>query len=218
MTSAPSPGNGQSQPASGPLLQLLASALQLWVRQQCEAVGSLEIELLGSSLQLLRGRLDGVRVLARQVTYRNLDLEQVELTSSPLELQLSSLWRGQPLQLRQEFRIRGRVGFTPAGLQRSLVRPAWRPLADRLVDQLLGITPLVGLRIDADRLVFTARPIGGGNPLERHTTLQVEAGGLRITPEEGSPALLPIDPSIQLERVNLEEGLLILRGSAAITP
>lgn len=207
-----------STPASGPLLQLLASALRLWVSQQCDGVDSLEIELQGSARQLLRGRLEGVRVLARRITYRDLDLEQVELVSSPLELQLSSLWRGQPLQLHQPFRISGRIGFSAEGLCRSLARPAWQPLADRLADQLLGTTPLLGLYIDADRLVFTARPTGEGDLIERPTTVQVEAEGLRITPAEGSGTLLPMDPAIQLERVGLETGLLVLEGQADVTP
>jgi hypothetical protein len=218
MSPSPAPGTDPPTAASGPLLQLLASALKLWVRQQCEGVGSLEIQLLGSSMQLLRGKLAGVQVHARQVTYRGLDLERVDLTSSALDLQLSPLWRGQPLQLRQPFRISGRVGFSPAGLCHSLARPAWRTLADQLADQLLGITPLVGLRIEADRLVFAARPIGAGPLVERRTTLQAEPGGVRITPDDGKAALLPIDPAIQLDEVQLETGLLFLAGRAEVSP
>ncbi|MDI9405752.1 MAG: DUF2993 domain-containing protein [Chitinophagaceae bacterium] len=218
MTPLPAPATDPPPAASGPLLQLLASALKLWVRQQCETVGSLEIQLLGSSVQLLRGRLAGVKVLARQVTYRGLDLERVELTSSALELQLSPLWRGQPLQFRQPFQISGRVAFSPAGLCRSLARPAWRALADPLADQLLGITPLVGLRIEADRLVFAARPIVAGPLVERPATLQAVPGGLRITPDDGNAALLPIDPAIALDQVLLEAGQVVLTGQAAVSP
>jgi len=29
----------------GPVMQLLASGLQLWVRQQCQSIGSLDIQL-----------------------------------------------------------------------------------------------------------------------------------------------------------------------------
>ncbi|MEX0588989.1 MAG: DUF2993 domain-containing protein, partial [Cyanobium sp.] len=52
---------------AGPLMQLLASGLQLWIRQQCQTIGSLDIQLEGSALQLLRGRLAGVQLMARRV-------------------------------------------------------------------------------------------------------------------------------------------------------
>ncbi|MFL0763640.1 MAG: DUF2993 domain-containing protein, partial [Prochlorococcus sp.] len=50
----------KSSPGTGPLLQILASGLQIWIRRQCDAVGELKLELHGSALELLRGRLSGV--------------------------------------------------------------------------------------------------------------------------------------------------------------
>ena len=38
---APTPEATAAGQASGPLMQLLASGLQLWVRQQCDAIESL---------------------------------------------------------------------------------------------------------------------------------------------------------------------------------
>ena len=63
-------------------MQLLARGLQLWVRQQCQSIDSLEIRLEGSPLQLLRGRLAGVRLLARRVVYQQFHLVLVELAKT----------------------------------------------------------------------------------------------------------------------------------------
>lgn len=212
-------GDGPEADARSPLLQLLSSALQLWVRQQCQQVESLEIQLLGSALQLLRGRLSGVRVLARGVTYQDLDFEQVELTSSGLTLQIGNLWRRQPLQLQEAFRIRGRVRFSPEGLTRSLARQPWRPLADQLAEDLLGVTPLVALQIRGDRLIFCVQPLATSSPVELETHIQVEAAGLRILALHGSVnTLLPMDGSIELERASVQGGMVLIEGQAQVTP
>ena len=71
-------------------MQLLASGLQLWVRQQCDAIESLEIQLEGSALGLLRVKLAGVSLMARRVSYQQLELELVQLTSSPIEVTSAS--------------------------------------------------------------------------------------------------------------------------------
>lgn len=202
-----------------PVLQLLAAGLQLWVRQQCESVESLEVLLEGSALQLLRGRLEGVRVMARGVRYRKLQLELVELTSSGLQIQMGNLWRGRPLQLQQAFRISGLVSFTPEGLSRSLAQPEWRPLADQLAEELLGIAPLVKLAIRGDRLVFTAQAVGEARPVELETTLEASAGSVLINAAAGAVScLLPMDPAIQVDRATLEAGMVVLEGSASVTP
>ena len=202
-----------------PVLQLLAAGLQVWVRQQCESVESLEIQLQGSALQLLRGRLEGVRLLARGVSYRNLRLELVELSSTGLQVQMGNLWRGQPVQLQQTFRISGLVSFTPEGLSQSLAQPQWRPLADQLAEDLLGIAPLVRLRIRGDRLVFTAQAVGEPRPVELETTLQASEGSVLVTAAEGAvSSLLPMDPAVVVERAVLEAGMVVLEGNATVRP
>lgn len=202
-----------------PVLQLLAAGLQLWVRQQCESVESMEIQLQGSALQLLRGRLEGVRLFARRVSYRNLRLELVELSSASLQVQMGNLWRGQPVQLQQSFRISGLVSFTPEGLSQSLAQPQWRPLADQLAEELLGIAPLVRLAIRGDRLVFTAQAVGEPRPVELETTLQASAGSVLITAAEGAVScLLPMDPAVDVERAVLEAGMVVLEGNATVRP
>lgn len=202
-----------------PVLQLLGAGLQLWVRQQCESVESLEIQLQGSALQLLRGRLEGVRLLARGVSYRHLRLELVELSSAALQVQMGNLWRGQPLQLQQSFRISGLVSLTPEGLSQSLAQPQWRPLADQLAEELLGIAPLVGLGIRGDHLVFTAQAVGEHRPVELETTLRANEGSVLIAAAGGAVScLLPMDPAVVVERACLEAGMVVLEGSATVRP
>lgn len=82
--------------SSGPVLQLLASGLQFWIRQQCEAVESLELQLHGSAMALLRGRLEGVSLVARRVVFRELEIEMAELRSGPIAFQWASCSRDSP--------------------------------------------------------------------------------------------------------------------------
>lgn len=202
-----------------PVLRLLATALQLWLRQQCERLDSLELQLQGSAAGLWRGRLAGVRVRARGVRYQHLQLDLVDLTSGALRVQLGSLWRGQPVKLQEPFAVRGLVSFTAAGLNHSLAQPRWRPLADQLGEELLGITPLVGLRLGDNRLVLAAQGLGESSPVEVAATVEAGAGGLALVSEDGSHrSLVAMDPSLRVERAAIEAGLLVLEGEATVTP
>jgi hypothetical protein len=203
----------------GPLLRLFTAGLRLWLGRQCDQLDSLELELQGSAESLLRGRLAGVRVRARGVRYQHLQLELVDLTSGPLRVAMGSLWRGQPVQLQEPFEIQGVVGFSAAGLNHSLAQPRWRPLANQLAEDLLGVTPLVGLRLDDNRLVLAAQGLGESAPLELPTRPEVERGGLALVSEDGRQrSLLPMDSSLRLQRASLEAGLLVLAGQATVTP
>jgi hypothetical protein len=198
---------------SSPVLQLLASGLQFWIRQQCQAVESLELQLHGSSLGLLRGRLDGVSLVARGVVFTSLEIERVELRSDAIEVQVGNLLRGKAVQLEHPFNIEGTVAFSAGGLGRSLCTPHWRPLGDQLVDGLLGLTPLKSVSIERDRLVLQAQE-------HRCETIpRAVDGHLELCGEDGKPCVaLPADPNITIEEANLEGGLLQLQGRARVLP
>ncbi len=198
---------------SRPVLQLLASGLQFWIRQQCEAVESLELQLHGSSLGLLRGRLDGVSLVARRVVFSSLEIERVELRSDAIDVQVGNLLRGRAVQLDHPFNIEGTVVFSAGGLGRSLCTPHWRPLGDQLVDGLLGLTPLQSVSIERDRLVLQAQE-------HRCETIpRAVDGHLELCGEEGRPCVaLPADPNITIEDSNLVGGLLQLQGRARVSP
>jgi hypothetical protein len=200
------------QPA-GPVMQLLASGLQYWIRQQCEAVESLELQLHGSALALLRGRLEGVTLVARRVVFSSLDIEMVELRSAAIQVQVGKLLKGQALQLEHPFEIRGYAAFTGPGLSRSLSTPHWRGLGDALVDGLMGLSPLQSLQIERDRLVLAAQ----GRRCE--TVPSAVDGTLELRTEPNNHTFrLPGDPNIWIEEANLEGGMLQLHGTARVSP
>jgi hypothetical protein len=214
---AGSPGDGAA--GSGPVLNLLARGLELWLRQQCEAIERLEIRLQGSGLGLLRGRLDGVQLRARRVTYQAMEIEEVELRCDAIQVRMGSLVRNQAVTLEQPFRIQGLVSFSGDGLSRSLSTPAWRSLGDAMADDLLGLTPLAGLRILESRLLLRAFANGDREPVEREVRVRATEGTIELICGEGGPSTrLPMDPGIRIDQAELGAGLLHLQGEARVSP
>ena len=164
------------------MLALLARGLELWLRQQCEAIEDLEIRLEGSAAELLRGRLAGVRLTARRVVFQRLEIEQVNLRSEAIRVRMGALLRTRVVQLEQAFRVRGEVVFSTEGLGRSFGLAPWSALGDGLAQELLGLTPLGGIRIAEDRLILSA-VAGSDHPgesqaIELATAIQGQAAVL----------------------------------------
>ena len=95
-----------------PVLNVLAGALRLWIRSQCDSLGSLELALNGSTWSLLRGRLDGVTLKARDACFQGLPLQSVELCSGPIAVDMKLLSPGQMLTLQQPFQGIAQHRFT----------------------------------------------------------------------------------------------------------
>lgn len=203
--------------SGGPLLALLARGLEIWLRQRCQTVSELEIQLDGSMGALIRGQLRGVRLRARQVVFQNLSLDSVELRSEAIEVRMAGLLRGQSLRLEHPFRVRGAVRFTGEGLSRSLAMPEWRALADHLSAELIGVTPLESVTLKEESLILRASSQQGVSEVEARMELTPE--GPRLNPVDGRPPLpLPMDEAITLERAEVRAGRLELAGEASVRP
>ena len=205
--------------SSGPLLQLLASGLQLWVRQQCQSIDSLDIALQGSAFGLLRGRLAGVQLLARRAVFAHLPIEQVELTTEPITVHMGNLLQGQPVKLDQAFMIEGQLSFTAAGLTVLLSHPQWRDLAELLHEQVLGQLPLQQVRIEPERLVFVVQGTAPADRVALQVLLRAAGGTIELTSPAGELLCrLPMDPNITIARAWIEAGMVQLQGRARVSP
>ena len=204
---------------SGPVMQLLSGGLKRWLRSRCQKVEALEIQLHGSALQLLRGRLAGVTVQARRVQYQDLDIEQVDLRSGPIQVQMGNLLKGQSVQLHQRFQIQGTLSFTAEALTRTLAGPRWRALGDALAEQVLGVVPLQQLIVRNDALVLIAEGVPSGTPATMETLVVAAGGTVELRSRDGELRVpLPMDPNITIEEANLGGGMVQLQGTATVSP
>ena len=205
---------------SDPLLRLISSGLRLWISSRCDQVGELDLTLRGSSLALLQGRLEGADLKARQVRFDGLPLQFAEISSGPIQLDLSLLKPGRMLALRDPFQVNGTVTLPGVELNASLGSERWRDLADWMAEQLLGVTPLGALRIDNTVLELRAQVSAQTDPIRRRFRLQAEAGTVRFCPfDDDAPSTrLPMDPSIRITDVSLSAGQVTLTGVAHVKP
>ena len=207
------------QTSSGPVLQLLASGLQRWIRNRCDSVEELNLALQGSAIELLRGRLKGVSLEARRVSFEQLPLLRAELQSGELKTIFRPGQPNQPLQLRDPFNIEGEVVLRGTDLNKALASDRWRWLADLLAEQLMGLTPLRSMAIDNDRLVLTADVITGKDPVQRSFSLCADRGTIRVNNCDAEGELfLPMDPSIKIIDASLRGGQLLIKGNATVHP
>jgi len=200
-------------------MKLLASGLQLWIRQQCQSIESLDLELQGSAVGLLRGRIEGVQLLARRSVYQHLPIEQVQLLSEPISVQIRNVLKGQPVSLEQPFAVSGQLSFSADGLSNLFGHPHWRGMAEQLQEQLFGQVPLGHVRIEADRLVFVLQPSVARDQVELQVLPRAAAGTIELASPAGDSLFrFAMDPNITIERVWIEAGMVQLKGQARISP
>jgi hypothetical protein len=204
-----------------PLMTLLAGALKLWIRTRCDQLGSLELTLHGSAFTLMSGRLQGVSLIARDVGFKGLPLQHVQLRSGPITVDLNVLSPGQMLALQHPFQVEGEVSISGTALNDALLAEPWRWLGDSLAEQLMGLTTLGGLTIENDVMELQSAVVAHREPVRRCFRIDASDNTLRFRSQDAADAssmLLPMDPGIKITMASLQGGQLHLNGCADVTP
>ena len=204
-----------------PLMTLLAGALKLWIRTRCDQLGSLELTLHGSAFTLMSGRLQGVSLIARDVGFKGLPLQHVQLRSGPITVDLNVLSPGQMLALQHPFQVEGEVSISGTALNDALLAEPWRWLGDSLAEQLMGLTTLGGLTIENDVMELQSAVAANREPVRRCFRIDASDNTLRFRSQDAADAssmLLPMDPGIKITMASLQGGQLHLNGCADVTP
>ena len=197
---------------SGPALGVISQAIKLWLKSVCSQLEHLDLKLQGSLWRLLQGHLAGATVHAKGVVFQDLAIEQVELSSEPIDLDVGTLLKGQPLQLRQSFAVKGWVQFSESGLTRCLQSPALADFSAELSSVFLGGQPLQRFEIQADKVLLHST---AADPVSCQCVL--EAGDLSLRDQQKT-LVVPMDPAITLEQLELQAAQLTLRGRSVVSP
>jgi len=105
------------------ITKVLISAIKLWLRSQLNQVSHLEVQITASDRQLLSGCVPGVFISASHLVYKGLHITQIELQAENIQLNVSSILKGQPLQLSAIVPVVGKLMITEQNLNNSLSSP-----------------------------------------------------------------------------------------------
>jgi hypothetical protein len=181
----------------------------------------LELTLHGSAFTLMRGQLQGVTLMARDVGFKGLPLQHVQLRSGPIAVDVNVLSPGQVLSLQHPFQVEGEVSISGSALNDALLAEPWRWLGDWLAEQLMGLTTLGGLSIQNDVMALQSAVVAHREPVSRCFRIDASGNTLRFRSQdsaEDASILLPMDPGIKITDASLQGGQLHIQGCADVTP
>jgi hypothetical protein len=221
------------------ITKVLNSAIKLWLRTQLNQVSDLDVQIKASDRQLLSGCIPGVSISASKAVYRGIHITEIELYAEKIQLNVSSILRGQPLQLSEIVPVVGKLIVEEQDLNNSLSSPL---LLTAINDLLITVLPQSGVNsksltwrkitLDNQLLILHGITISDGqetffnihlglkllNGQELQFT-QVEIKSDEEVILEGyAPDIINLGTDVDIKEISLIPGQLICYGRININP
>lgn len=213
-----------------------------WIRSEVDSVDNLSVDILGSDNNLLNGRIETAKVSGDNLVYEDFYLSRVELEGKDIRLTVDDALNGGSLDLVEPVPVNAVIRLKEADLNRSLQAPQ---IQSQFADEMVEI-PFAGgepvafqlrepqVSILDGRLKIDALLNSGGAdvPVSVTTGLSVQNGTQLLLrnptwlSEDGSRSpiagldgvAVDLGPDVLIDRLELDAGELVYRGTITIQP
>lgn len=172
---------------------VLSPACRAWLRTQVSHVDDLQVDISGTSIQIISGTIPRVAVVAVGAIYQGLSLGSINLVAENIRVNLPQVIKGQPLGLLEPIAVTANVKFSERELQTSLAAPIlFQAITDLFTQILATNTQQSPWLIDLDHVQIVPQTlILAGNLTINSQTSPIEIS-MGIAIFEGH--LLQLDP------------------------
>ncbi|WP_320674837.1 DUF2993 domain-containing protein [Prochlorococcus sp. MIT 1341] len=202
---------------SDPLLNILAKGLKIWIRSKCESVADLSLVINGSGLELLRGNLSGVSVNAREISFRGLQIDDVEIQSNSLKLSYNLKKINKLVSLNEPFHINGCIKLSNAGINEFFSSESFNNLGQTVLDKLFGSVSFFKANIKDDSLFLKVIKDTNSEMIEDRFTIRSDNKTILIF-NECKEFSLPMDSSISIKTAYIYQDSLCIDAEAEVRP
>ena len=200
----------------GALLTVFEKGIKIWVKSKCNQIQDLELDISGSDLSFLKGKISNINIRGKEINFMDLPIKNVELTSSEINIELKGLYK---INFKEGFKVFGSIEFNGKLLKEALTSGRWNYLGEWFSKELLGMNHLIDLKINNQELEIHATDETQTNIRKALFSISQKSGKILLTNQANKKEnLLPSDQSINIDDTFLKNGNLTINGYAIVTP
>ncbi|MDB9473917.1 DUF2993 domain-containing protein [Dolichospermum circinale] len=221
------------------ITKVLTSAIKLWLRTQLSHVSDLDVQIKASDRQFISGSIPGVSIYASKAVYQGLHITEIELYAEKIQLNVSSILRGQPLKLSAIVPVVGKLIVEEQDLNNSLSSPLLLTAISDLLIRLLPQSELNSQSLTWRKITFDNQLLilHGTTTSDTHETFfnihldlkllngqelqftQVEIKGDQgVILERYAPDMINLGTDVDIQEISLKPGQLTCYGRININP
>lgn len=207
------------------LTTLLTPALKVWLSSQLETVQGLQIKLVSTDQQLLRGIISKVSLTSDFAIYQGLNFDQISLAAEEIKVNITQILKGEPLQLLKPISISVKMRMTETHLNESLPSSL---LQSGLKDFLFLLLPNNSLpdlhwesiTLDRNSFILKGKSVLIAGEVSLKSPQHLLISPMRIEGLELNTKLVPIEldlgSQVHLEDLIITEDAIFIEGNLIV--
>ena len=200
----------------GILAKLLEQGIKILVIKYCKKIGSIRIDIMASSIQIIKGELQKINIIAEDINYKDLLFDIVELESNQIGIKFKLT--NKELNFKNNPIIKFKLSLSEDSLKTVLLSKNWRWIGARICKEILNKEKLEDVKLRNDKLLIKGYKNNmNNNPVEQ-INIKAEKGKIYLGNKNYNKTIqVPMENKIYIENINIENNLIKISANSSLS-
>ena len=200
----------------GILAKLLQKGIKILLKKECKQIGQLKIDILASSLQIIKGIIPKINIWARDINYKDLLFDEIELKAKGIKVIFNI--KDKQLNIENDFSIQFKIALSENSLQTFLFSNSWNWIGDIISKGIISEGKLEQIKIINDQIFL--KESRDKNTLNEGTKVEIKVlkGKLYLINKALKKTIkIPVEDKVYIRNVNIENNLIIIKADSSVS-
>ena len=199
----------------GILAKLLEKGIKILAKRECKKIGKIEIDIIASSIQLIKGIIQKIHIMAKEINYKDLLFDEIELEAT--EVKIIFKINNTALSFEKNFIIKLKISLSENSLKKVLLSNKWNWVGDMISKEILDQGKLKDIEIKNGKIII--KTLKDKRNIDQVENLDIKAENCKLYLENkanNKSIRIPIEDKVCIEEVNIKNNLINIFANSPI--
>ena len=200
----------------GILAKILEKAIKILLKKECKKIGKVEIDIVASSIQIIKGIITKINIKAEDIDYKDLLLDKVQLEANDVKI----IYRisNKELKLKNNLIIKFKISLSEDSIKAVLFSNSWGWIGNMISKEMLNQDCLYDIKIKNDELFIKGikdkKKISEGERFD----IKEDKGKIYLASNLIDKLIeIPIEDKICIKDVNISNNLINITAKSLVS-
>jgi len=200
----------------GLLARLLEKCIEILLKKECKKIGEVEIDINASSIEIIKGLIREVNIIAEEINYKDILFDKVELEASDVKIIFKI--NNKELSLKNNFIVKFKISLSANSLKTILLSKTWNWIGDMIIKELLDQDKLEDIKIENDQISIKASKDYKTVKEGKKINLKTKNGKLYLENKAHNKSIkIPIEDKVCISNVNIKDNLINISAHSSVS-
>ncbi len=200
----------------GILAKLLERGIKIILIKECKRIGQLKIDIIASSLQILKGIIQKIHIFAKDITYKDLFFDEIELETNEVKIFFKIYTK--ELRFNNNFALSVKILLSENSLRNTLISENWNWIGDLITKEIFNQNKFEDIKIKNDQILIKAFNKDKTISEEKEINIQAENGKIYLESKEYNRSMkIPMEDKVCIKSVSIHNNLIMVFAKSSIS-